>query len=375
MKRNRLVLSVALIALALTFVAACAKPASTPTPAPAPKPAPTTAAPVPAPAPAPAPAPSPAPKPAAPSPAAAPVKITLKSVSQYPFTNPTVYGFKRLIEEINKRGKGELTVDYKGGPEVIPELNQAQALKTGVIDLGVLSAIYFDSQAPETRVVPLSELTYAEERKAGYLDFMRKTFTDRGVGVYWLGVGNKGSRFFQALNVPVKTPQELKGLKYRGHQFYSPWLDALGIKSVMLPAGDIYNALKTKNIDGYAWSPQSTVQSSLYEVTKYWINHYIWGGGGVSMVMNMNTWKSLSKDKQDLIDQILIDLEPEIEKYLLGLDNESEKKMAEKGMLPINFSAADAKYYVDLAYDTKWEDIKKGAPASYDKLRSMLIKK
>lgn len=352
----------------LLVIVGCSKPA--PTPAKPPSPSPTAA---PAPSPSPVVTPSPSPKPA-PAPTAAPAKIVWKAVSMYPLSSPVMQAYKKLMDEIAKRAGGQLVIAYKGGPEVIPEVNQIKAMQSSVIDITSISAANFDAQVPETRVMPLSPLTYAEERKAGFLDFMRKTFADKA-GTYWLMNANKSTTYFLALNVPVNRPQELKGLKFRSHAIFQPWLDALGIKGVFMPAGDVYNAMKLKNIDGYPWNPPAVVEASMYEVTKYWIDHYVWSGGGVAIVINLNSWKSLPKNLQDLIEQIVIELEPQTAKEIDDLNKKAGKVFADKGMKAITFSPEDLKYYTDAANNAKWAQVEQGiAPPVLNQIKAMFKK-
>lgn len=293
----------------------------------------------------------------------------------FPLTNPSMIGYKKLIDEISKRTNGQVVINYKGGPEVIPELNQPKALAGGTIDITAISALNFDSQVPESRVMPLSPFNSAEEVKAGYLDFMRKAFADKA-NVYWLMTTNKNTSYFLGLNTEVKTPQELKGLKFRSHAMFQPWLDALEIKGVMMPGGDIYNGMKLKTIDGYAWTPPSAVDASLHEVTKFWIEPFVWGGGGVVTVVNMKSWNALPKNLQDTLNKLGLDLEAQMEKEIDELHKNVGKVMASKGMKPLTFSAADTKFYIEAANNAKWEQVKAGVkPDVFEKLRAMLTKK
>ena len=145
MKTKKLVtlmggISLLLILLVMTLVPACAKP----TPAPAPAPAPTP-----------------------------PVEaIELKSVTMSSTTSTGTYAMKELLARVNAQAKGELTIDYLGGPEVIPMFDQPVALIDGVVDLAWLPEAYFMRRLPPVYAASLCEWKITEEREKGVTDFL-----------------------------------------------------------------------------------------------------------------------------------------------------------------------------------------------------------
>jgi len=74
---------------------------------------------------------------------------------------------------------------------------------------------------------------------------------------------------------PIHTLEQLKGIKIR-HSDKIPLraLNELGIPAQYVPANETYMALKTGVIDGAAYSRLFTLETSLYEVTKYMSEMY-----------------------------------------------------------------------------------------------------
>src|SRR5471030_1973081 len=62
-------------------------------------------------------------------------ELTLKAAVFVPPS--TTYGvpFKRFVDHVNETGKGSLQIRIVGGPEAVPADNQAQAVKSGVLDI------------------------------------------------------------------------------------------------------------------------------------------------------------------------------------------------------------------------------------------------
>src|SRR5882762_6780226 len=65
-------------------------------------------------------------------------ELTLKSALFVPAS--TTYGipFKRFVDRVNETGKGVLQIRIVGGPEAVPADGQAQAVKSGVLDIAAI---------------------------------------------------------------------------------------------------------------------------------------------------------------------------------------------------------------------------------------------
>ena len=68
---------------------------------------------------------------------AAPKKITLKAITAWPKSVWEVGNFMKFLdlvkENVAKKYPGELEIQYIGGPEVIPNREQVEAARTGLV--------------------------------------------------------------------------------------------------------------------------------------------------------------------------------------------------------------------------------------------------
>src|SRR5689334_15364889 len=75
--------------------------------------------------------------------------ITLKAVTpwmeSHPASQPMVM-FQRMVAD---RLKDKLTIRYLGGPEVVPEFQQFEAVRNGVVDVILGAGGYYDGVVPE----------------------------------------------------------------------------------------------------------------------------------------------------------------------------------------------------------------------------------
>lgn len=340
MKKKLVFLGLIMILVALPLVAACAQPTPAPSPAPAPAPEP----------------------------------VVLKAVTFTKLAASSNYLFEQLMNRVNERGEGILSIDYLGGAEVIKALDQPEAVKNGVVDIVVLPISYYKAIVPEGGASPLSPYTFREEREVGIYDFLRQIHEER-LNAYYLGGTNKGAQFALFSNVMVNSPDELAGLKFRTLSLYDPLFKALDIVGVTMPVEDIYTALDRKLIDGYAYKPPMAVTAGLHEATSYWIEPWVWGGGSVQILINLDAWNALSKDAQDLLNEIQYELEPEVEAYLAEDDINSKQNMMAGGMEPIVWTGADAQLLVDTANNALWGELEKLlSPEQFEKVKELYTK-
>ncbi len=100
---------------------------------------------------------------------------------------------------------------------------------------------------------------------------------------------------------PIKTVADLKGLKTRTYDKNgAEFLRALGASPVALPWGEVYSSLRTGMIDSVLTSTESTKNGKFWEVLKYFTNIY-YAFPLNMMTINLDYWKSLSKEQQKAI--------------------------------------------------------------------------
>lgn len=139
-------------------------------------------------------------------------EATLKAAVFVPPT--TTYGipFKRFVDRVNETGKGVLQIRVVGGPEAVPANNQADAVKSGVLDIASIPPAYYKSNMVEGDAQILSDMTVAEQRASGAYAMLNKIANDRMNAVYLTTYG-MGVPFHLYLtqDVAVSKPDDLKG--------------------------------------------------------------------------------------------------------------------------------------------------------------------
>ena len=181
-------------------------------------------------------------------------EVTLKAAVFVPPT--TTYGipFKRFVDHVNETGKGILQIRIVGGPEAVPADGQAQAVKSGVLDIASIPPTYYKSAMVEGDAQTLYDMCVAEQRKSGAYAMLNQIAVERMNSLYLTTYG-MGVPFhlYVTKDMPIAKPEDLKGLRFRGQPVYNAIFKNYGIAGVNIAAPEVYTALERGVVQGYGW--------------------------------------------------------------------------------------------------------------------------
>lgn len=181
--------------------------------------------------------------------------------------------FKNYVES---RSDGRIKVEIYPSNELGSEREQLEAVQLGSAEICNVSEGTVGIFFPEILAtsVPYAFNTYNEAwavADSPYMrDLMGKMVEDTGIRN--LHVSQNGFRHFSNDKRPVRTPEDLEGLKIRTmeHRGHMQMVEALGADAVPIAWGELYSALEQGVVDGQE-NPPSLVQSmKFYEVQDYY---------------------------------------------------------------------------------------------------------
>jgi TRAP-type transport system periplasmic protein len=229
--------------------------------------------------------------------------IKLKLANYFPPTHMNSVMLGKYCEELNKKltGKVELT-QYAGGT-LLTAPKMAAGVATGIADIGLSHTAYSRGRFPVMEIMELP-LGFPSPWIATHVanDFYAKFKPKEFDTYHTLMFSTSPPNVLQTLNKPVKTLEELKGLKIRGTGRIGDIVKALGAVPMPIETVDLYEALRRGVIDG-TYTPLETLKGfKLGEVEKY--TTAAWKVGSVFpfyVVMNKGKWNSLPPDVQKVM--------------------------------------------------------------------------
>ncbi len=308
---------------------------------------------------------------------AASEKITLKTVSAWPRTTFETKQFMTFVEMAQKAADqeypGQLKIDYKGAGEVIQNLQQVEAIRSGLIDMVLTAASYYTSIMPEMDTMSLTTMRPWDERKAGVNDYLEKLHNAKAKA-HFLGRLGTGSLFHLFLAKPIQKVDDLKGMKIRVSPTHIPFMKALGVEPIAMPPTDIYTAMERGVVVGYIQPPAVIRDLGLVPVTKYVVFPGFYEPI-ITVLMNLDVWNKLPNHLKGLLTSNMEKAEHiAIENIQNRVKSELEA-FKKGGMTFIELPPAEATKFSKMADDALMGVVMRKSPEEAKKLKELITKK
>lgn len=263
-------------------------------------------------------------------------EVTLKSSDTHPDGYPTVEAVKRIGDMVKERSNGRICIEVFHSAQLGEEKDTIEQTKFGVIDMNRVSMGPFNNIIEETKVVSLPFIFRSTDHAHRVLDGpigeeLLAAFEPHGyVG---LAFYDGGSRSFYNKQKPIKSVEDMKGMKVRVMQsdVFVDMMTALGANATPMPYGEVYSSIQTGVIDGAENNWPSFESSGHFEVAKYYtLNQHLIVPE--ILVMSKVSWDKLTPEDQALIRQAAKESMPVNRELWAAREKESEAKVRAAGV-------------------------------------------
>ena len=260
--------------------------------------------------------------------------------------------FKMFVDEVNTKFAGEIEINWRGGPEVMPPFKQAEGVRNGSVDMTYTSPSYYQGLVPTSGTMNLSYKTYAEIAATNYHERMTELHAEKDL-IFLGEIPATQLNFVIYMGEEVSSLEDLIGKRIRVFPTLLPIVKALGAEPIVMGMGDIFTAMERGTIDGYMQGPLA--QAKQFEGL---VKTVIFPGvyrAGFPVLINKDTWGMMSTDLQQRLTTFLRDdFAPRMD-YIWGddiTDNIAQMKAA--GFKILVLPADEAARYEQLAMDAAW---------------------
>lgn len=242
-------------------------------------------------------------------------------------THTAAQDFKRRVEE-GSGGEVKITI-YPGG-QLGKSKDMVQGVRLGTIDLTANGNPFFTSFAPKLNVL---DLPYLFKDHAHVYHVLDGEVGERLLGelekhgVKGLAFWEIGFRHVTTANTPVRTPEDMKGLKIRTtpNAAHLKAFKLLGANPVPMSFQDVYMALQTGTIDGQE-NPINQIHSARFNEVQKFVSMTGHAYTPLVFVMNLRKFKALDPKFQALIQEAARQATVRQREALAG---EQERRLAE----------------------------------------------
>jgi TRAP-type mannitol/chloroaromatic compound transport system substrate-binding protein len=241
--------------------------------------------------------------------AAAAQQLTLKLASAVTGGPVQELGAVAFADRISSATAGRIKVQVFPGGGLGNALKVPETVKNGVAELGY-SWMAYDWGADKTTVLFAGYAGSFDSEKmlhwiyeGGGLQLWRQ-YRDERFGVVSIPMLLGPAEVFMHSRRPVRTLEDIKGLKLRTSGAWLEMAKDLGAAPVTLAPGEIYPALERGVIDAAEWStPSQNISTGFHKVAKYVIipgvhqPTFVW-----ELIVNKDAWGKLSDADRKLFE-------------------------------------------------------------------------
>ncbi len=231
--------------------------------------------------------------------------LVLKAADTHPDGYPTVEAVKYMGQLLSEWTNGRITIQMFPGRQLGEEKDTIEQTILGAIDLNRVNLAPLNGVVPETAVPALPFIFRSIDHMRRVMDGeigqeILAAFEEHGM--IGLAYYDSGARSFYNTKRPIRTPEDMKGLKIRvqNSDLFVSMVEALGANATPMEFGQVYEALKTGVIDGAENNWPSYESTRHFEVAKY----YSLDQHSMSpevLIMSKKTWDKLSPADRELI--------------------------------------------------------------------------
>jgi len=260
--------------------------------------------------------------------------------------------FKMFVDEVNTKFAGEVEINWRGGPEVMPPFKQAEGVRNGAVDMTYTSPSYYQGLVPTSGTMNLSYKPYAEIAATNYHERMTELHAEKDL-IFLGEIPATQLNFVIYMADEVSGLEDLKGKRIRVFPTLLPIVKALGAEPIVMGMGDIFTAMERGTIDGYMQGPLA--QAKQFEGL---VKTVIFPGvyrAGFPVLINKKTWGKMSTDLQQRLTTFLRrDFAYRMD-FIWGQDiADNIELMKAAGFNILELPADEAARYEQMAMDAAW---------------------
>lgn len=217
---------------------------------------------------------------------------------------------KWVGDRIEKVSNGSVKMKIYEPGKLISPFETLDAVSTGKINAGFGAAGYWAGKIPASPL--FSAIPFGPET-GEYLAWLwygnggklyQEMYDQAGYNVKAIPCGILAPETSGWFARPIKSTDDLKGLKMRFFGLGGRVMQKLGVSTTLLPGSEVFPALEKKAIDATEFSmPAIDERLGLYKIVKY---NYFPGwhqqASVLELLINGDTWKSMSENQQIVVD-------------------------------------------------------------------------
>src|SRR5699024_342769 len=257
-------------------------------------------------------------------------EIEFKLAENQPDDNPVTVGMEKFSDLVEEKSDGNISIDVYSNAQLGEEEENVDQVQSGELDMARVNSVPVADIVGELSVFTLPYIFLDQENKYKVLDGevgeeVTESFEDHDL--VNLGYLEAGSRNFYTTDKPIKSVEDMKGMKIRVQpsEISSKMVELLGGTPTPMDYGEVFTSLQTGVIDGAENDYVSFETSGHYDEAKnYTLDGHL--DPPALLIVNKDTFEELSEEQQDIIQEAA----DEAIEFEIAEMNEAQKEAEEK---------------------------------------------
>lgn len=209
-------------------------------------------------------------------------------------------------DEVKKRTGGQVTVQYFPGQTLTKGVQNYDGVVSGLSDIGMALMAYTRGRFPVMEAVDLplgydSGVTATRVVNAVYEALQPEELQNTQV----MYLHAHGAGLLHTSGKAIRTLEDFKGMKLRGHGTSAEMIAALGGIPVTLPMPELYQSLQKGIVQGAMYPVETNKGWRMGEVVDYLtMNTSVAYTSSLYVVMNKKKWEQIPDDLKSVIMEI-----------------------------------------------------------------------
>ena len=235
-------------------------------------------------------------------------KLTWKMATSWPKNAPGIgVNAQRCADMITAMSGGRLTVQLFAAGELVPPFEVFDAVSSGAAEMGHATPYYWQGKDKSFHYFTGVPFGLFAHEHMGWLYFgggqalWEKAYAPFGVVPFY--AGSSGPQAGGWFRKEIATIEDFKGLKMRIAGLGGEVLRRLGVNVVLLPPGEIFQAMQSGTIDAAEWvGPWNDLAFGLFRVANfYYMPAFHEFGPGLELMVNKAKYDALPDDLKEII--------------------------------------------------------------------------
>jgi TRAP-type mannitol/chloroaromatic compound transport system substrate-binding protein len=245
---------------------------------------------------------------AAPAIAQSSPQLKWRLTSSFPKSLDTIYGacevFAKVVAEATDNN---FQISTFPAGEIVPGLAAADAVSNGTVEMCQTASYYYVGKDPTFSLFTAQPFGLNARMQNAWMQFGGAGELANAIYKKYnflaFPAGNTGCQMGGWFRKEIKTPADIKGLKFRTAGFNGQIFSKMGAVPQQIAGGDIYPALEKGTIDAVEWvGPYDDEKLGFVKVAKYYYYPGWWEGGAMlHHFINLDKWNALPKNYQAIV--------------------------------------------------------------------------